>query len=96
MKSNLEKLLAAARAHQRPEDLPPSPSGLGGRLLRRTRIGDMDVLAPDNWLRGLAYGLVACALVAAAMAAIPPPPSAAFEFQILAGIDADDLNLLQP
>ena len=96
MNSNLEKLFAAARAHRRPDDTPPPSQGLGGRLLAQARESTPDQSSQEYWLRGLAYGFAACALVAALMAAIQPPHAAAFEFQILAGIDADEINLLQP
>ena len=84
MKSRLEKLLAAARAHRAADDTPPVPPGLGRRLARQASTPRE---TDGAWLRGLAYGLVVCALAAACSAMLPRAPreSVPVEFLVLAG-----------
>ena len=94
MKSPLEKLLAAARAHRREDEPPDVPPGLGRRLARQARA----VCEPDGaWLRGLAYGFALCALAAMSTAMLPQPQREALpaELMILAGL-GDESDASQP
>jgi hypothetical protein len=87
MKSRIEKLLAAARAHHRAEEPPPVPPGLGRRLARQAT--DSPAPAPDAaWLRGLAAGFACAAVLATGTAFLPRPERAEVvpELFALAGI----------
>jgi hypothetical protein len=89
MKSRLEKLLAAARAHRDTEDPVAAPPGLGRGLARLAAAPS----APETgWLHGLSIGFACCALAAVFTTMLPHRERASVvpELYMLAGVTESD------
>lgn len=98
MNPRLNKLLRAARAHERPEETPPPlPPGTARRLFLSAQSASGPETLP-LWTKGLALGCGACALLAATAAFIPrPEPEPVLpEFHALAGLTYPDETDPQP
>ena len=98
MKPRLTKLLRAARAHERPDELPPPmPPGTARRLFLETQTAREPDTLP-MWTKGLTWGCGACALLAGAAAIIPRPEREPVlpEFHALAGLAYPDETDPQP